>query len=103
MPVARRVQRHGAADAEVRPEQRPGEPDGDRAVDPDDELDVMRYARQRGVHDGCRSRRAAEARARASVGTMLWPELMGDGEAGAIAAALGQGLTAGRENDAMRL
>ena len=69
-PVARHVQRHGPADAEVCPQQRPREAHRHGAVHPQRQLDLLRHAAQLSVRSTrCRPRAAA---ARAPVSSARW-------------------------------
>jgi len=95
VPVPRCVQGDRAADAEVRPEDRAAQADGDAAVDPDRQFDVLSDTRQlaRKVVAVQQERRQCRRRLDDCVS-----EAPGDAEAGAVAAGFRQRLAAGGEN-----
>src|SRR5437763_7795696 len=96
-PMARRVQRHGSADAEMRPQHRADESNRDRAVDPGGELDVVRHAGQLAVHRIVVCEQQWRERRRRRDDRVA--EATRDLEPAAVAAGLGQRLAAGGEND----
>src|SRR5437762_3480344 len=99
-PVARRVQHDRTADAEVRPQERAGEAYRDRPVDAQRQLDVVRDAGERRVYGV--GRVEDERRERRRGGHDRVAEARGERVAGAVAAAPGERLPAGREHEMRR-